>query len=187
MDYIEVAVEIRRKHIVQNGANIWIYAPAAGEGLGAAFWVDVSGAADFGEGLGDLVLTKQKIPVTPGHLGGKRIGTFCLAESLASTLCVSLGFIGSREVGPGISIPRIQGQSRAITTDGALGVRLIHGVLPISSEKIPIFRIRGFQTRGRLEPGECPKAGLMRRPGRADAEICEAATKQKSERRKSEA
>src|SRR3989440_2014407 len=180
VDYIKIAVEVGRKHVVQNGAHIRVDAPTARESLGATFRVHINSAAYFRKSLRDLVLTKQEIPVAPGYLGGKRISALRFAESVAGGLPISLRLVGCTEVHPHTGVMRIQSQCRAVITDGALSVRLIQRVLPIAPEEVPVFSIRRFPAHRGLETGGGSETDLMRCPGNADAEIRETSTENKS-------
>src|SRR5713101_739854 len=169
----EIAVAISGKHGVEDRVDIGSDAPAAREGFGAAFGVDIDGAADLREGLRNFVLAQEKISVAPGGGGRERIRALGLEKRVAGAWEVAFGFVGGGEVQPGVGRAGIEKEGVAIILDGAAGVRLIEGVLPIAAEEIPVLCVAGLQAGGGFVAGARAEAGLVDGAGVANAEVGE--------------
>ena len=104
---VEVSSTIRGNDAVEDGFNVGIDAPAAGEGLGAALGVGINRAANFRKGLRAFVLAQQKISVAPGDGGRRGIRVAGLEIGITGCREVAYRFVHSAEVKPGVGVAGI--------------------------------------------------------------------------------
>jgi hypothetical protein len=87
---------------IQNQFKVRVGVPASREGLSATLGVRFHGAPDLREGVVQLALPQQEVPISPGNFSRQWIRALRLEERLSRVCQISFRFVCSAETEPGI-------------------------------------------------------------------------------------